>query len=100
MSTATLPPRDEVNPDDCWDLTSLCPDDETWELDFKKLEEQIPTYETFRGRLSESAEVLRAALAFDSDFEQTAERLGTYAFLRTTEDRSPSSDCRKCERVF
>ena len=91
MSTATLPPRDEVNPDDCWDLTSLCPEDETWELDFKKLEEQIPTYETFRGRLSESAEVLRAALAFDSDFEQTAERLGTYAFLRTTEDQANSN---------
>ena len=69
MSTATLPPRDEVSLGDCWDLTSLCADDDAWELDFKKLEEQIPTYETFRGRLGESAEVLQAALAFDSEFE-------------------------------
>ena len=65
-------------------------DDDAWELDFKKLEEQIPTYETFRGRLAESAEVLHAALAFDSDFEQIAERLGTYAFLKTTEDQANS----------
>ena len=90
MSTATLPPRDEVNFGDCWDLTSLCVDDDAWELEFKKLEEQIPIYETFRGRLAESAEVLQSALAFDSDFEQIAERLGTYAFLKTTEDQANS----------
>ncbi|MAI34754.1 MAG: oligoendopeptidase F [Planctomycetaceae bacterium TMED240] len=91
MSTATLPPRNEVNVGDCWDLSSLCADDDAWELDFKKLEEQLSTYETFRGRLSESAEVLHAALAFDSDFEQIAERLGTYAFLKTTEDQANSN---------
>ena len=90
MSTATLPPRNEVNPADCWDLTSLCVDDDAWEADFKKLEEQIPVYESFRGRLAESAEVLHAALVFDSEFEQIAERLGTYAFLKTTEDQANS----------
>ena len=90
MSTATLPPRNEVNPADCWDLTSLCVDDDAWEADFKKLEELIPVYESFRGRLAESAEVLHAALVFDSEFEQIAERLGTYAFLKTTEDQANS----------
>ena len=90
MSTATLPPRNEVNPADCWDLSSLCVDDDAWEADFKKLEEQIPVYESFRGRLAESAEVLHAALVFDSEFEQIAERLGTYAFLKTTEDQANS----------
>jgi oligoendopeptidase F len=90
MSTATLPPRKEVNPGDCWDLTSLCVDDAAWEVEFQKLEERIPTYETFRGRLSESAEVLHSALVFDCEFEQIAERLGTYAFLRTTEDQADS----------
>lgn len=91
MSTATLPPRDEVNLGDCWDLSSLCANDDAWEVDFTKLEEQIPTYDTFRGRLAESAEVLHAALAFDSEFEQTAERLGAYAFLKTTEDQANSN---------
>lgn len=90
MSTATLPPRNEVNPSDCWDLTSLYADDAAWEVDFEKLEKLIPTYETFRGRLADSAEVLHSALVFDGDFERTAERLGTYAFLRTTEDQAES----------
>lgn len=91
MSTATLPLRNEVKPEDCWDLSSLYPDDQSWEADYKKLEEQIETYETFRGRLSESAPVLAEALRFDSDFDRTAERLGTYAFLKTTEDQTDSA---------
>ncbi len=90
MSTATLPLRKEVKPEDCWDLNSLYTDDQGWEADFKKLDGRIPTYETFRGRLGESASVLAEALNFDSDFDRLAERLGTYAFLKTTEDQGDS----------
>ena len=90
MTTATLPLRQEVKQEDCWDLSSLHANDASWEADFKKLEQLIPTYETFRGRLAESADSLAEALRFDSDFDRTAERLGTYAFLKTTEDQTDS----------
>ncbi|MEM0926723.1 MAG: M3 family metallopeptidase, partial [Planctomycetota bacterium] len=91
MSTATLPERDEVQEDDCWDLGSLYESDATWNSDFEKLEGLIETFETFRGRLGESASVLAEALQFDSDFDRIAEKLGTYAFLRTTEDQTASA---------
>ena len=90
MSTATLPARKEVNRDDCWDLTSLYADDQAWEADYKKLEAKLPQFESFRGRLGESATSLAEALIFDSAFDRTAERLGTYAFLKTTEDQADS----------
>ncbi len=90
MSIATLPLRKDVTPEDRWDLSSLYADDQAWEADFKKLDEQIATFETFRGRLSESPTVLAEALTFDSSFDRTAERLGTYAFLKTTEDQTDS----------
>ncbi len=90
MSTATLPDRKEVSPDDCWDLTSLFPDNQAWETEFRRLEEKIPGFEDFRGRLSESAETLVAALEFDREFDRAAERVGIYAFLKTTEDQSDS----------
>jgi oligoendopeptidase F len=90
MTTATLPLRNEVSADDCWDLSSLYADDQAWEADLKKLDQQIATFESFRGRLGESAAALAEALRFDSDFDRTAERLGTYAFLKTTEDQSNS----------
>ncbi len=90
MTTATLPARNEVKPADCWDLSSLCQDDASWEAEYKKLDEQIPTYETYRGRLGQSADILAEALTFDSQFDRLAERVGTYAFLKTTEDQGNS----------
>jgi oligoendopeptidase F len=90
MNTATLKSRSDVAPSDCWDLSSLYADDSGWEADFQKLNELIPQFEDYRNRLGESSEVLAQALTFDSDFDRTAERLGTYAFLKTTEDQSNS----------
>ncbi len=90
MSTATLPDRRDVAVGDTWDLSSLYASDSQWEADFKRLDGQIGQFETYRGRLGESVETLLAALDFDSAFDRTAERLGTYAFLKTTEDQSNS----------
>ncbi|TWT49338.1 Oligoendopeptidase F, plasmid [Rubripirellula amarantea] len=89
-ATATLPSRKEVSPADCWDLSSLYADDQAWEQDFKRLDSLIPTFETFRGKLGESAATLAKALNFDNDFDKVAEKLGTYAFLKTTEDQGDS----------
>ncbi len=66
------------------------PDDAAWETDFKSLAEKLPTLETFRGRMGESVDSLLEALEFDSEFDRIAERLGTYAFLKTTENQSDS----------
>jgi oligoendopeptidase F len=43
--------------------------------------------------------VLAEALTFDSEFDRACERLGTYAFLRTTEDQS-DSDCQAMKARF
>jgi oligoendopeptidase F len=90
MSNATLPQRHEVAPSDTWDLSSLYSEIAQWEADFQKLDGLIPRFETYRGRLGESVATLVEALDFDSDFDRIAERLGTYAFLKTTEDQGNS----------
>lgn len=90
MSTATLPARSEVPAEDRWDLSSLFPDDEAWQQALAELDGMIPTFETFRGCLDESAEKLAEALDFDHRFDRLAERVGTYAFLKTTEDQADS----------
>ncbi len=83
-----IPIRSEVPASDCWDLSTLYSSDEAWEADFKKFEAEIPRYAGFRGRLSEGAEVIAELLDFDLEMDRLAERLGTYAFLRTTEDQT------------
>jgi oligoendopeptidase F len=90
MSTAMLPERSEILPGDTWDLSSLYPDEAAWEQDFKVLTDRVARFDSFRGRLGESADVLAEALDFDSEFDRLAERLGTYAFLKTTENQGNS----------
>ena len=86
----TLPPRDKVKTEDTWDLSSLFPSDEAWEKTFKKWEAKIPEFEKFRGTLGDSAKQLATALKYDSDYDREGERLGNYAFLKTTEDQANS----------
>lgn len=85
-----LPPRNKMKPSDCWDLSSLFPNDEAWEEAFRKWEKRIPGYEKFQGKLAESAATLAACLKFDLELDRTGERLGSYAFLKTAEDTANS----------
>ncbi len=87
----TLPPRNKVKQADTWDLSTLLPSDKAWEADFTKWEKQIKRYEKYRGTLGDSAANLAACLRFDIKFDRLAERLGTYAFLKTAEDTANST---------
>lgn len=86
-----LPPRSKVKPSDRWDLSSLFPDDEAWEPAFTNWEGQIADYQKFQGRLGDDPATLAACLEFDLDFDRAGERLGTYAFLRTSEDTTDNA---------
>jgi oligoendopeptidase F len=85
-----LPTRDQVPPSDTWDLSSLYSDVAAWDRDLSALQQRIPEFESYRGRLTESPEVLLQFLEFDTATDRLSERVGTYAFLRTTEDQANS----------
>lgn len=86
-----LPTRDKVKVGDTWNLDSLYLNDEGWEKDFIAWEKQIKRYATFQGKLGTSADGLADCLKFDVKFDRQAERLSTYAFLKTTEDTANST---------
>jgi oligoendopeptidase F len=88
--TKKLPTRSQVKEADAWDLASLYPDDEAWEMAFGKWEREIARYAKFRGTLGDSPAALAKCLKFDSQFDRVGERLGTYAFLKTAEDTADS----------
>lgn len=101
MSTATkpkvkrVPARDRVRAEDTWDLSRLYATEADWEKDLKRLDGMIPKIADFQGTLGSSAASLAKFLAFEEKLERLGERLGTYAFLRTSEDTgsSPAQDC-------
>ena len=91
MSATRLPLRSEVPVEHTWDLASLFRSDAEWETAFASWEKQVDGYAQYRGKLGESAEVLAACLKFDSEFDRTGDRIGTYAMLRETEDVANST---------
>ncbi|MCH7686103.1 MAG: S1 RNA-binding domain-containing protein, partial [Planctomycetes bacterium] len=58
---------------------------------FVKLEGRIEGFEAFRGKLGKSAKTLGACCKFDAEFEKEAEKLGSYAFLRASEQAVQTS---------
>lgn len=83
--------RNEQLPSDCWNVEAIFPSFKEWESEFStSIESKTPPYwpsfTTFRGRLSESALILKEAL--DSFFShlRTLEKLYTYAHLRHDEE--------------
>lgn len=60
--------------------------DDEWEKLFADLENRIPAYENYRGKLGESLETFREAYEFDLAVGRDLERLYVYAHLRSDED--------------
>ncbi len=84
------PKRTEVPVADTWDLSSLFHSDESWMEALSEFEKEIDGFAQFEGKLGESAEMLAGCLEFDIKLDRLGERLGTYAFLKTTEDQGNS----------
>lgn len=85
-----LPARTAIKTPDTWDLGRMFKDDAAWERAFRKLEGQIEGFAQYQGKLGESAETLAACLQYDSTFDRAADKLGTYAFLKSAEDQANS----------
>ena len=82
----TLPKRSAVPTGDTWDLASLFAADSDWDVALATWEARIPGFDEFAGTLGSSAERLAECLAFDLEMDREADRLGTYAHLRGSED--------------
>lgn len=84
------PKRSEVAVTDTWDLSSLFANDEAWAAALPQFEACIEVFQGFAGTLGRSPEQLAACLDHDVKTDLIAERIGTYAFLKTAEDQGKS----------
>lgn len=77
----TLPLRDEIKVNYKWNLNDIFQSDETWENEFRLVEEKIPELKKFEGKLTESAEMLLAYLEMEEKIGIILERLHLYSML-------------------
>lgn len=91
MSARRLPKRSEVAVEDTWDLSRLFTTEAEWEAAFQELGQLIPGYAKFRGTLGNGPSALADCLRFDTEIERLADRVGTFAFLKASEDLANST---------
>ena len=87
-AAATIATRDQIAPGDTWDLTALFPNDAAWQEAFAAVQRDYESVKQFRGRVGESAAVLREVCEFEKALGLRLERINHYASLKSAEDSS------------
>ena len=85
---AELLKRCEVPDSMQWDLTVLYASEDAYESDYGKLPALLEKVVSFKGNVTESAETLKAAIEAVDELTRLAEKLYTYAHLKSDEDTS------------
>jgi len=88
MPSEKIPPRSGISDKDKWDLTELFESDESWERMFAATEAELDAYAQYKGRLKESAALLKEAIEKHLGCTRSLERVYTYAHLKSDEDKS------------
>ena len=82
-----------------WDLEALYSDIKAWESDFAQLKSKAEKFAAYKGRLAESPAVLKAAIEASDEFDRLAEKVYSYAHLRSDENTSIGANRARVDRV-
>jgi oligoendopeptidase F len=91
-ASPAVPERHQIPTADTWNLELLYSDDAAWRADFAALAAEHGSIEDFKGRLKDSAALLRDCLEFEKRMNLRLERLYHYAMLRVSEDSSDDAN--------
>jgi len=80
--------RDEIPEAYRWNLSDIFPDTGAWEKAARRVEEQLPVLESFKGHLGESADKLADALQLQYSISRMAQDVFVYASQWQTTDRT------------
>ena len=96
---SSLPKRSDIEEKYKWDLSHIYENEEKWEEDFKWIETSLAGYNKFKGKLSESVEILLSCFKFDDAIGIKLERLYLYAMLAKDSDMRVSQYQAMEERI-
>lgn len=82
-----------------WDLEAFYPSVELWEKDFASLEKLADDFCAFRGRLHESALVLRQAIEAHDALDRVCSRVYCYAHLKSDENTLVNANRSRLDKV-
>ncbi|MBE6356848.1 MAG: oligoendopeptidase F [Lentisphaerae bacterium] len=83
----------------CWDLEALYADVEQWEADFARLDDAAAKFYACKGHLADSAAMLKYAIECSDEFDRLAEKIYTFAHLRSDENTADNVNRSRVDRV-
>lgn len=88
MSQERIPKRSEQNPEYTWAIEDIYKDDNAWKDDFNKLLQIPDKIIEFKGKLSQSGEVLLKFLQLSDEISLLCDGLANYAQRKSDEDNA------------
>ena len=88
MTTETnkLPKRDEVPVEKTWDLTTIFPSDEAWEVAYKEATEKEEEVQKYEGTLGDGADAFLEAIEAMYAASRAVSKVYVYAHLKSDQD--------------
>ncbi len=86
MTAETLPRRQDVPIEKTWNVESVFPSVDTWETEFVRVGGLLEGFAEYAGHLSESPDLLTAALAKRTEVGMAVRKLGLYASMLRSGD--------------
>jgi len=83
---SSVPEREELEDEYKWDLESIYTTDEEWEEGFETLQAKLDDLEAYEGRLTSDGDTLLEALELRDEIFREAEKVSSYARMRSDED--------------
>jgi oligoendopeptidase F len=99
MSSHKIPERKDIPKEMTWDIEAMYAKPEDWEKDFAAISPLVDKFMDFKGRLAESAAVLKAAIETNDAMERLTEKVYVYAHLRADEDTANSTNRSREDRA-
>jgi oligoendopeptidase F len=84
------PTRDQIEEKYKWNLADLFESDEMWERVYQEVQQALPRFEEYKGKLAESPEVLAECLELSDSLGNVVHRLWVYSGLKSDEDTRES----------
>ncbi len=90
MQVQTLKKREDIPSEFTWNLESIFSTNETWELHFQSLQQQLPELEALKATMAQNGAALLAVLQKRDQLFEQIERLYVYTSMRRDEDTTNS----------
>ncbi|MCS6936088.1 MAG: oligoendopeptidase F [Candidatus Bipolaricaulota bacterium] len=97
--TQRVPLRKEIPIQYTWDAQSVFPSDEAWEAEIKRVHEQLPMLEGFKGRLGEGPQTLRQYFDLAEQIGRSVGKIFVYASMFHHVDTTDQAAAAKYDRA-